>query len=62
MRNEHIRAELDIFSINDKIEDQKQQWMEHVYRMDNQRLAKCGVDYKPVGRRSVGRPWKRLLQ
>ena len=29
--------------------------MEHIYRVDHQRLIKCTVDYKPVGR-SVGRP------
>ena len=40
----------------------EQQCMEHVYRMDYQRLVKRAVDYKPVGRRSVGRLWKRWLQ
>ena len=37
----------------------EQQCMEHVYRMDYQRLVKRAVDYKPVGR-SVGRPGERL--
>ena len=40
----------------------KQQWMEHVYRMDHQRLVKGAVDFKSVGRRPVGTLWKRWLQ
>ena len=62
MRNEHIRAELGIFSINDKIEEQEQQWIDHVYIMDHQRLVKRAVDYKAVGRSSVGGPCKRWMK
>ena len=47
-------AELGIFSINDNVEEQKKQWLEHVYRMDHLMLVKCAADYKPNGRRSVG--------
>ena len=49
------------FSMNDKIEERKQQSMEHVHKMEYQRLVKRAVDYKPVGRRAVGmgRPCKR---
>ena len=35
--------------------------MEHVYRTDHQRLVKCVVDYKLVGRRSVGRPLEEMV-
>ena len=46
---------LGTYSTNDKTEERKQQWMEHVYKMDHQRQVKRAVDYKSVGRRSVGR-------
>ena len=54
MRNEYKKAELGILFINNKREQRKQQWIEHVYRMYHPRLVKRVQDYKPVGRRVVG--------
>lgn len=55
VRNERIRVKLGIFSVNLRIEERKQKWIEHIYRMVLWRLMNLAVDYKPVGRRSVGR-------
>ena len=37
----------------------KQNWINHLERMDNTRLPKHALNYKPRGRRDRGRPWKR---
>jgi len=37
----------------------KQKWLQHVQRMDTNRLPKQALQYKPKGRRDIGRPRKR---
>jgi hypothetical protein len=37
----------------------KQNWINHLERMDNTRLPKHALNYKPPGRRNRGRPRKR---
>lgn len=56
IRNEEIRGELDIYNMNQRLKNYKQQWWEHIERMDDTRLPKIIRQYKPLGRRSVGRP------
>jgi hypothetical protein len=58
IRNDDIRRELDIFSLNRKIEDNKRNWIDHVYRMPDSRIVKQAIDYMPQGRRDQGRPRK----
>jgi len=36
-----------------------QKWLKHVQRMDTNRLPKQALQYKPKGRRNIGRPRKR---
>ena len=36
-----------------------QKWLQHVQRMDTNRLPKQALQYKPKGRRNIGRPKKR---
>ena len=36
-----------------------QKWLQHVQRMDTNRLLKQALQYKPKGRRNIGRPRKR---
>ena len=36
-----------------------EKWLQHVQRMDINRLTKQALQYKPKGRRNVGRPRKR---
>ena len=37
----------------------KKEWLQHVQRMDTNRLPKQALQYKPKGRRNIGRPRKR---
>ena len=59
IRNEVIRKELEISGIQDVKSKYKQNWINHLERMDNTRLTKHALKYKPEGRRDRGRPRKR---
>jgi hypothetical protein len=58
-RNEVIRKELEISGIQDVKFKHKQNWINHLERMNNTRLPKHTLNYKPRGRRGRGRPRKR---
>ena len=58
-RNEDIRKQLNIFKLTDKIEIYRRKWIEHVQRMPEDRIPKIITNYKPTGKRNVGRPRKR---
>ena len=57
--NTQIRADLEIFAIEQKIENYKQNWKDHISRMEQTRYPKQIIHYRPEGRRDVGRPRKR---
>ena len=59
IRSEVIREELEISGIQDVRLKYKQNWINHLERMDNTRLQKHALNYKPRGRRDRGRPRKR---
>ena len=61
IRSEVIRKELEISGIQDvRLKySYKQNWINHLERMDNTRLPKHALNYKPRGRRDRGRPRKR---
>jgi len=59
IRSEDIRQELEISGIQDVRLKYKQNWINHLERMDNTRLPKYALTYKPWGRRDGGRPRKR---
>ena len=59
IRSEVIRKELEISGIQDVRLKYKQNWINHLERMDNTRLPKHALNYKPQGRRDGGRPRKR---
>jgi len=59
IRSEVMRKELEISGIQDVRLKHKQNWMNHLERMDNTRLPKHALNYKPRGRRDRGRPSKR---
>ena len=59
IRSEVIRKELEISGIRDARSKHKQNWINHLERMDNTRLPKHALNYKPRGRRDRGRPTKR---
>ena len=54
-----IRKELEISGMQDVRIKYKQNWINHLERMDNTRLPKHALNYKPRGRRDRGRPRKR---
>jgi len=58
IRSKVIRKELEISGIQD-VEIQTQNWINHLERMDNTRLPKHSLNYKPRGRRDRGHPTKR---
>ena len=41
------------------IKQYQKKWLQHVQRMDTNRLPKHALQYKPKGRRNIGRPRKR---
>jgi len=59
IRNEVMRKELEISGIQDVRLEYKQNWINHLERMDNTRLPKHALNCKPRGRRDRGRPRKR---
>jgi hypothetical protein len=58
-RNEDIRKELGVFSINYRIGRYRQDWLEHVERMEEGRVPKQALWYRPKGRRYPDRPRRR---
>jgi hypothetical protein len=56
LRREVIRKELEISGIEDVRAKYKQNWINHLERMDNTRLPKHTLNYKPRGSRDRGRP------
>jgi len=59
IRSEVVRKELEISGIQDVRSKYKQNWMNHLEGMDNTRLPKHALSYRPRGRRDRGRPRKR---
>jgi len=57
--SEVIRKELEISGIQDVRLKHKQNWINHLEGMDNTRLPKHDLKYKPRGGRNRGRPRKR---
>ena len=63
IRSEVIRKELEISGIQDVRDKYKQNWINHLERMDNTRLPKHAINYKPRRRRDRGCPrkqWQRV--
>ncbi|KAK9884597.1 hypothetical protein WA026_007437 [Henosepilachna vigintioctopunctata] len=58
-RSENVRNMCKVDSINDWVLNRKQEWKDHINRMDDTRIVRIARDRSPLGRRSVGRPRKR---
>jgi hypothetical protein len=54
-----IREKTEAQNILKEIKQYQENWLQHVQRMDTNRLPKQALQYKPKGRRNVGRPKKR---
>jgi hypothetical protein len=59
IRSEVIRKELKISAIQAVRSKHKQNWIDHLERMDNTRLLKHALNYKHRGRRDRRHPKKR---
>jgi hypothetical protein len=59
IRSEVVRKEIEISGTQEVKSKQKQNWINHLERMDNTRLPKNALNYKPRGRRGRGHPRKR---
>jgi hypothetical protein len=57
--SEVIRKEVEISGIQDVRAKYKQNWINHLERLDNARLPKRALNYKPRGRSDRGHPRKR---
>jgi hypothetical protein len=60
-RNEEILEELKVDPVDKKLGRYKSNWLQHVARMNNNRMPKIMLHCRPNGRRRLERPFKRLL-
>jgi hypothetical protein len=58
-RNEDIREELQIIDVNSRIKDYQIKWLQHLERMEQNRIPKLLLNYNPRGRRDQGRPCRK---
>jgi len=54
-----IREKTAVQNVVKEIKQYQEKWLQHVQRMDTNRLPKQALQYKPKGRRNIGRPRKR---
>ena len=57
-KNQCIRQKTEAQNIVKEIKQYQKKWLQHVQRMDTDRLTKQTL-FKPKGRRNIGRPRKR---
>ena len=55
-KNQCIRRKTGAQNIVKELKPQQEKWLQHVQRMDTNRLPKQALEYKPKGRRNIGRP------
>jgi len=58
-KNISIRKKTGVQNIVQEIEQYQQKWLQHVQRMDKNRLPRQALYYRPNGQRNIGRPRKR---
>ena len=58
-KNQCVRQKTGVQNIVKEIKQYQKKWLQHVQRMDTNRLPKQALQYKPKGRRNIGRPRKR---
>jgi hypothetical protein len=61
-RNFDIREKLEVQKIVKEIQTFQKNWKKHVERMQDEELPQLALKYQPVGKRSGGRPKKRLKE
>jgi hypothetical protein len=58
-RNQSVREKLGVQNIVLEIKQYQREWLQHVQRMDTDRIPKQALKYRAKGKRSIGRPRKR---
>ena len=58
-KNQCIREKTGAQNIVKEINQYQKKWLQHVQRMDRNRLPRQALKYRPEGRRNIGRPKKR---
>jgi len=58
-KNQYIKQKTGVQNIVKEIKQYQEKWLQHVQRMDTNRLPEQTLQYKPKGRRNIGRPRKR---
>ena len=61
IRNEDIRAELQVEPLLSILKKSRDNWSGHLLRMSPNRLPLQAWEYKPIGKRDVGRPRKKWM-
>jgi hypothetical protein len=59
--NEEIFEGLKVEPVDEKLRRCKSNWLQHVTRLNNNRMPKIMLNYRPNGRRQLGRHLKRPL-
>jgi len=59
-RNEEILEELKVQPVDEKLRRYKSNWLRQVTRTHNNSMPKVMLNYRPTGRRRLGRSLKRL--
>ena len=57
-KNQCVREKTGAQNIVKEIKQYQEKWLQQVQRMDTNRLPKQALQYKPKGRRNIGRPRK----
>ena len=58
-KNQCIRGKTGAQKTAKEIKQCQEKWLQHVQRMDTNRIPKQALQYQPKGRRNIGRPRKR---
>jgi len=58
-KNQCIREKTGAENIVKEIKQYQEKWLQHIQRMDTNRVPKQALQYKSKGRRHIGRPRKR---
>jgi len=54
-----IRGKTGAQNIVKEIKQYQKKWLQHIQRMDRNRLPRQALKYRPEGRRNIGRPKKK---
>jgi hypothetical protein len=60
--NEEILEEFTVEAVDEKLRRYKSKWLRNITRMNNKRIPKIMLNYRPNGRRRLGRSLKRVLE